>query len=95
MARTNTFLDASGERRWQPSAVCPCYGVSCQVANSLRLCQGDSYDENPDSALTCRVFRCASCGRYVPWSYGASDDMPDVCDACWARLRVKKKEQRA
>ena len=28
------------------------------------------------------VFRCACCGRDVPWSQGASDGMPEHCDEC-------------
>jgi len=31
-----------------------------------------------------KLFRCEGCGRLVPWSEGASDDMPEHCDDCWA-----------
>ena len=27
-------------------------------------------------------FTCASCGRRVPWCFGAADKYPDLCDDC-------------
>jgi hypothetical protein len=29
------------------------------------------------------VYRCAGCRRLSGYCLGASDDMPDHCDACW------------
>ncbi len=34
------------------------------------------------------TFRCARCKKTVGWCCGASDNRPDVCDACWAELEV-------
>lgn len=31
-----------------------------------------------------QMFRCSCCLRVVPWSFGCADDMPTVCDDCWA-----------
>lgn len=46
----------------------------------LRLC---------DDCSRCGTFVCGSCGRKVPWEYGASDSMFDVCDDCWAEAHRK------
>jgi len=35
-----------------------------------------------------RRYLCASCRLLMPWCFGASDDMPDVCDDCWALARA-------
>jgi hypothetical protein len=29
------------------------------------------------------VYQCPCCLRFVPWCFGAGDDMPDLCDDCW------------
>lgn len=34
----------------------------------------------------CRIFQCECCARFRPWSEGAADDQPDMCDACWAAV---------
>jgi hypothetical protein len=31
------------------------------------------------------TFKCSECSRLMPWCRGASDDMPDACDECWAK----------
>ncbi len=38
------------------------------------------------------TFRCAGCGRRVPWSEGAGDDMPEHCDDCWATAHASDDE---
>jgi hypothetical protein len=32
-----------------------------------------------------KTFCCAGCGFDVPWSMGAADDTPDLCDDCAAK----------
>lgn len=29
------------------------------------------------------VFECERCGRFVPYAFGAADELPDCCDRCW------------
>lgn len=36
-------------------------------------------DEGPG-----RTFVCPQCQRGMPWSMGAADNAPDICDDCWA-----------
>jgi hypothetical protein len=31
------------------------------------------------------VFECQGCKRVVPWSQGAADDHPELCDSCWSK----------
>lgn len=33
--------------------------------------------------MTELVFECPGCGRTVPESFGAADNMPELCDDCW------------
>ena len=37
------------------------------------------------------TFICTGCQRAVPWSKGAADDGPDLCDECWAAKRGAKR----
>lgn len=30
------------------------------------------------------TWQCLWCRLWVPWSNGAGDDMPEVCDECWS-----------
>lgn len=30
-----------------------------------------------------RYFKCPQCKRWVSWSFGCADDMPELCDDCW------------
>ena len=30
------------------------------------------------------VYVCQRCDRARPWSDGGADDLPDICDDCWA-----------
>jgi hypothetical protein len=46
-------------------------------------CNGDAGCER------CRRYKCAGCQRWRPWSDGAADDMPDHCDACWAKAHTE------
>jgi len=34
---------------------------------------------------TAETFRCAVCANDVPWSEGAADDEPELCDSCYAK----------
>lgn len=34
-----------------------------------------------------RRFRCDACGRSKPWCFGAYDEAPGRCDACWSARR--------
>lgn len=43
------------------------------LRRSQPVCEGEFY--------TCR-----GCKRRAPWCFGASDDMPDHCDDCWAAV---------
>jgi len=31
------------------------------------------------------IYWCPGCRSYVPWSDGADDDRPELCDNCWGR----------
>jgi len=31
-----------------------------------------------------RSWTCPGCGEVKPWSEGAADDAPELCDDCWA-----------
>ena len=42
-------------------------------------------DRRGEGCETCRLFCCAGCEQWVPWSKGADDDMPGHCDDCWAK----------
>lgn len=44
--------------------------------------------EVPDGVVlnAMRLFVCAICKREVPWDEGASDEFPDACDDCAAKL---------
>jgi|ETNvirnome_2_300_1030623.scaffolds.fasta_scaffold00700_8 hypothetical protein len=33
---------------------------------------------------------CAECRATVGWCFGAADDMPDACDACWVEARPEE-----
>lgn len=57
----------------------------------------DSYGHEPTRArhpnCSCKVpcgrssrFKCSVCKTMQPWCFGAADDMPDACDACWCDL---------
>jgi hypothetical protein len=37
----------------------------------------------------CETWVCWMCFRRVPWSNGAADDMPDLCDECWSAAHLK------
>lgn len=39
-----------------------------------------------------RRFECSSCHRSVPWCYGASDDYPELCDACAVQVSRAEEE---
>lgn len=43
-----------------------------------------------DEALDCygELWICQGCGDAVCYGYGASDDMPEHCDACWAKAHA-------
>ena len=41
------------------------------------VCDGDVCTEDT------LVYQCPCCLRFVPHCFGASDDMPDLCDDCW------------
>lgn len=30
------------------------------------------------------VYQCSGCTRFRPWCDGAADDLPELCDSCWA-----------
>lgn len=30
------------------------------------------------------TFFCPSCKQVRPWEHGCADDMPEICDTCWA-----------
>lgn len=57
------------------------------ICGGCFLCAVDT----PASAATERlgllpftlIYRCPTCRRFVPWCYGAADDMPEDCDRCW------------
>lgn len=36
----------------------------------------------PDDCARCERFRCRRCERDVPWTLGAADDTPGLCDEC-------------
>jgi hypothetical protein len=46
---------------------------SCRLCNTFRGCGRH------------QMYKCKGCERVLPWSFGASDDMPDHCDDCWAK----------
>jgi hypothetical protein len=31
------------------------------------------------------TYQCSMCDRDVPWSDGAADNEPELCDGCWAK----------
>jgi hypothetical protein len=35
-----------------------------------------------------KTYVCAWCRRSVPWCFGADNDMPLVCDDCWAEAHA-------
>lgn len=39
----------------------------------------------------CPLYLCVACESWQPWCYGAADDMPAVCDACWVRYTAAGK----
>jgi hypothetical protein len=36
------------------------------------------------------VYTCERCRKLFGWCYGASDDLPDYCDDCWAACSKEK-----
>lgn len=61
-------------------------GAPCKVVKTPVpcTCRG-SICRNTAGDKVARVFRCAGCKRFVPWCFGAADDLPDHCDDCWAK----------
>ena len=56
-----------------------------QAARSfLNLIPHDSFNNEDEPG---QIYQCLECGYIRPWSRGASDEMPDVCDYCWERHR--------
>lgn len=53
------------------SSRCPCGDVSATET------------AHPECGL-CETYRCPRCERWCPWSYGAADDTPALCDGCAA-----------
>lgn len=49
-------------------------------------CRGSVCQDKHGNPAT-RWYRCARCQRRVPWCFGAADDMPELCDDCWAAAR--------
>ncbi len=43
-------------------------------------CGLDAYLQDEDGD---RFYKCQTCGRSVPWCFGAADAMPGSCDDCW------------
>jgi hypothetical protein len=52
------------------------------ICRGCHLCDAGSEPVRGLLPLTL-VFRCPTCRRFVPWCFGAADDRPDDCDACW------------
>jgi hypothetical protein len=42
------------------------------------------YCNLPDECDECRRWVCNRCEGLFPWSVGGADDMPGVCDECFA-----------
>lgn len=55
------------------------------------VCGGRICAPSPDSPLL-RRYTCPCCRRFVPWCFGADDDMPELCDDC--RQAVSKARER-
>jgi hypothetical protein len=36
------------------------------------------------------LYKCVGCKLVYSWAFGASDDMPDHCDDCWAKAHAKE-----
>ena len=53
--------------------------MSAYVCNGCGVCGRDEP----------KTYVCAWCRRKVPWCFGAFDDMPDVCDDCWAEAHAR------
>lgn len=58
-----------------PDQICACNGNNCGGRGCVPL--------RGRKMPTRMLFKCASCRRWVPWSFGAAGDQPDVCDDCW------------
>lgn len=43
---------------------------SCEFAVEICTYVGETFD-------------CPGCGRTVPWCFGCSGDMSELCDDCW------------
>ena len=53
-------------------------------------CVGYLYPQDvPDEPVECPTFKCATCGKNVPWSFGCGDKHENDCDDC----AVKKFEK--
>ncbi len=44
----------------------------------------------PSDCEDCLCFTCTRCERAVPWSEGAADDTPALCDDCAAWLNDER-----
>lgn len=49
------------------------------------LCGGDICGLTKDDRPRKRRYRCKWCKRWVPWCFGAADDLPLHCDDCWVK----------
>jgi hypothetical protein len=38
------------------------------------------------------TYVCTGCERKVGWCFGAADNMPELCDECWAEVTQKREE---
>lgn len=53
-----------------------------RTKSTMRTCLTDSH---ASGCGKCRLYKCVGCNRWVPWSNGAADDMPNHCDDCWSK----------
>jgi len=65
--------------------LCPVHYVPCSIAILNKRCSGRLYDD----LVPCRAFTCGTCGKEVPYAFGASDEHPDDCNDC-AVKKLKK-----
>ena len=46
-------------------------------------CGGDICGLNRDGTARKVRYKCRGCRRWVPWCFGAADNLPHHCDDCW------------
>ena len=71
----------------RPTAVvhCQCGGGVCGDYDP----ETDTYTEKDG-----KTYLCPGCLRNIPWCCGAADDMPELCDDCWAIFNKENEDDR-